>query len=171
MNTRTNQGYYYSLHCTLHFRYGIRFSIHDAATTLLHVESCFRCVGWSRVALFSFGTHKPEVKFCSVRAPLTGGTSAWTHQAESKWVGGAARLPVEKGQIKSAGQVAGAGNSSIEGKNILPSQSLGHVLGLLPSFGMVTVPSVFFPLEPAHITNWHVSHIWGGGRSCITDVP
>lgn len=59
--------------------------------------------------------------------------------------------------------VAGAGNSSIEGKNILPSQSLGHVLGLLPSFSMVTVPSVFPPLEPAHITNWHVSHIWGGG--------
>lgn len=55
---------------------------------------------------FSFGTYEPEVKFCSVRALLTGETSARTHQAESEWVGGAARLPVEKGQIKSAGQVA-----------------------------------------------------------------
>lgn len=114
---------------------------------------------------FFFVTYKPEVKFCSLRAPLPvllcGETSAWTHQAESKWV--EMQLVERKGAShfnntycwERANEICWAGsggsNFSTEGKNIwvyLPSQSLGHVLGLLPSFSMVTVPSAFPPLEP-----------------------
>lgn len=133
---------------------------------------------------FFFGLTKSEVKFCSVRAPLTGETSAWTHQAESKWV--EMQVVERKGAShfnntscwERANEICWAGsggsNFNTEGKNIrvyLPSQYLGHVLGLLPSFSMVTVPSVFPPLEPAHITNWHVSHVGGGRKAVLLMYP
>lgn len=128
---------------------------------------------------FFFVTYKPEVKFCSVRAPLPvllcGEASAWTHQAESKWVG--MQLVERKGaspfnnascweranEIRWTG--SGGSNFNTDGKNIrvcLPSQSLGHVLGLLLSFSMVTVPSVL----PPH-NKLACQSRGGGGREAV----